>query len=55
MSKFVHLHNHSHYSILDATLTINELVTAAVADNQSAIAYGVMFGTIEFYGACKII
>lgn len=56
MSKFIHLHNHSHYSILDATPTINELVSAAVENNQSAIAltdHGVMFGTIEFYEACK--
>ena len=56
MSEFVHLHNHSHYSILDAITTIPELVEAAVNDGQKAIAltdHGVMFGTIEFYETCK--
>lgn len=52
MSGFVHLHNHTHYSILDALPTVKELVAAAVADSQPAIAltdHGVMYGTIEFY------
>ncbi len=52
MPQFVHLHNHSHYSILDALPTIKELVAAAVEDRQPAIAltdHGVMYGTIEFY------
>ena len=52
MSNFVHLHNHSHYSILDALPTIKELVAAAINDRQPAIAltdHGVMYGIIEFY------
>lgn len=52
MSNFVHLHTHSHYSILDALPTIKELVAAAVSDRQPAIAltdHGVMYGIIEFY------
>jgi len=56
MSDFVHLHNHTHYSILDAIVTVDEFVDAAVKDNQKAIAitdHGVMFGTIEFYEKCK--
>ena len=56
MSKFVHLHNHTHYSMLDAITTVDELVSAAVKDNQKAVAltdHGVMFGTIEFYEKCK--
>lgn len=56
MSEFIHLHNHTHYSILDAVPTPKELISKAVEDNQSAIAitdHGVMFGVIEFYKACK--
>jgi DNA polymerase-3 subunit alpha len=56
MKEFVHLHNHTHYSILDAIITTKELVEAAKNDNQKAVAltdHGVMFGTIEFYEECK--
>ncbi len=56
MKEFVHLHNHTHYSILDAVVNVKELVGAAVQDKQKAIAltdHGVMFGTIEFYEECK--
>ncbi len=56
MSDFVHLHNHSHYSILDAATTPKELVKAAVADGHPAVAltdHGVMYGVIEFYNAAK--
>jgi DNA polymerase III subunit alpha len=52
MSQFVHLHNHSHYSLLDAACRIDDLVHAAVEDNMPAVAltdHGVMFGAIEFY------
>jgi len=51
MSKFVHLHNHSHFSILDALTTPQELVDAAVADGHPAVAltdHGVMYGVYEF-------
>lgn len=51
MSKFIHLHNHTHYSILDALCTPKELVEAAIKDEQTAIAltdHGVMFGLMEF-------
>jgi DNA polymerase-3 subunit alpha len=51
MSKFIHLHNHTHYSILDALCTPKELVAAAIEDEQKAIAltdHGVMFGLMEF-------
>jgi DNA polymerase-3 subunit alpha len=51
MSKFIHLHNHSHYSVLDALTTPEELVIAAKADDQTAIAltdHGVLFGLMEF-------
>jgi DNA polymerase-3 subunit alpha len=52
MSGFVHLHNHSHYSLLDAACRIDDLIHAAVEDKMTAIAltdHGVMFGAIEFY------
>ena len=52
MPQFVHLHNHSHYSILDAACTPADLVAAAGEHNQPAIAltdHGVMFGIVEFY------
>lgn len=51
MSKFVHLHNHTHYSILDALTTPQELVDAAVSDGHPAVAltdHGVMYGVYEF-------
>ena len=56
MSDFVHLHNHTHYSLLDAACTPNQLITAAVADNQTSIAltdHGVMFGCYEFYKGAR--
>ncbi len=52
--KFVHLHNHSHYSLLDGALRIEDMVGRAKALGQSAIAisdHGNMFGVIEFYSA----
>ena len=52
MSDFIHLHNHSHYSLLDAASTINSLVDATVEHNMPAFAltdHGVMFGAVEFY------
>ncbi len=55
MSKFVHLHTHSHYSLLNALPKIPELVAAAKADEQDAIALtddGNMYGSIEFYKEC---
>ncbi len=55
MSKFVHLHTHSHYSLLNALPKIPELVAAAKADGQTAIALtddANMYGAIEFYKEC---
>lgn len=51
-SQFVHLHNHSHYSLLDGACRIDDLVQAAVDNKMPAVAltdHGVMFGAIEFY------
>ncbi|HMQ80570.1 MAG TPA: DNA polymerase III subunit alpha [Ignavibacteria bacterium] len=56
MSKFIHLHNHSHYSLLDAICTIEGLVNAAKEHNMPAIAltdHGVMYGSMEFYNKAK--
>ncbi len=53
---FVHLHNHTHYSLLDAVLKPHELVEAAKEAGQTAVAltdHGVMFGIVEFFKACK--
>ncbi|MDA3860234.1 MAG: DNA polymerase III subunit alpha [Melioribacteraceae bacterium] len=56
MSEFVHLHNHTHYSLQDAACTVDTLVNAAVENNQPAIAltdHGVMYGVSEFYKKAK--
>ncbi len=53
---FVHLHVHSHYSLLDGLPKIDELVAAASARGFSALAltdHGNMYGAIEFYEACE--
>jgi DNA polymerase III subunit alpha len=52
MTQFVHLHNHSDYSLLDGALRIDNLIAAAVAEKMPAVAltdHGVMYGAIEFY------
>ncbi len=56
MKDFIHLHNHTHYSLLDAICTVDGLVNAAVENNMSAVAitdHGVMYGAMEFYNKCK--
>ena len=53
---FVHLRTHSHFSLLHATPRPKQLVAAAVADGQRALALtdsGNLYGAIEFYKACK--
>lgn len=54
--KFIHLHNHSHYSILDAITTPKDLVKAAKEDGMEAIAltdHGVMYGLMDFQKQAK--
>lgn len=49
---FVHLHNHSDYSLLDGACKIKDLVKRAVKNNMDALAitdHGNMFGSINFY------
>lgn len=56
MPDFVHLHNHSHYSLLDGASTIEGLIKSAVEQKMPAVAltdHGVMFGAIEFYKKAK--
>jgi len=56
MSRFVHLHVHTQYSILDGQASIPKLVDKAMADGQPGIAvtdHGDMFGIKEFYNYVK--
>ena len=53
---FVHLHCHSHYSLLDGLPKIDEMIARAKEQNSSALAltdHGVMYGAIEFYQKAK--
>ncbi|TGE32232.1 DNA polymerase III subunit alpha [Desulfosporosinus sp. Sb-LF] len=55
-SRFVHLHNHTEFSLLDGAARINNLVRRAVDLKMPALAitdHGVMYGVIDFYKACK--
>ncbi len=56
MSKFVHLHIHSEYSLLDGANRIKDLPVRAKELGMDAIAltdHGAMYGVIDFYKACK--
>src|SRR5665213_2031167 len=53
---FVHLHNHTEYSMLDGAARVEEMVLAAKADGQRAIGitdHGNLYGVIDFYEACR--
>ena len=53
---FVHLHNHSEYSLLDGACRIPDMVRWAVENNSPALAltdHGNMFGAIEFYKTAR--
>ncbi len=55
MSKFVHLHNHSHYSLLEALPKIPDLVKKAKKLGMESLALtdaGNLYGAIEFYKEC---
>lgn len=54
--KFVHLHTHSHYSLLDGLIKIDDLVKVVKESGATYAAltdHGVMYGVIEFYQKCK--
>lgn len=53
---FVHLHNHTHFSLLDGLSRPRDCVKIAKEQGSPAIAitdHGVMYGVIEFYKAAK--
>ena len=52
IDRFVHLHNHSEYSLLDGACRTREMVAEAKAHGMAALAltdHGSLFGAIEFY------
>jgi DNA polymerase-3 subunit alpha len=54
--KFVHLHTHTHYSLLDGLTRVDELVERTKELGMEAVAitdHGVMYGVIEFYQKAK--
>jgi DNA polymerase III subunit alpha len=51
---FAHLHVHSEFSMLDGAARVEDMVAAATADGQPAIAitdHGVLYGVVDFYKA----
>jgi len=53
---FIHLHVHTHYSLLNALPTPKELAKAAKDDGQDALAItdaGALYGAIDFIKACQ--
>ena len=53
---FVHLHNHTEYSLLDGASRIPAMVQRAAELEMPAVAltdHGVMYGAIHFYKACR--
>ena len=53
---FVHLHNHTEFSLLDGASRIGAMVQRAAELEMPALAltdHGVMYGAITFYKACK--
>lgn len=54
--KFVHLHTHSHYSLLDGLAKIDDLVERAKELGMEALAltdHGNLYGAVEFYSKAK--
>ena len=55
MTNFIHLHTHSHYSLLDGLSKIDDMVKLAKEHGMTAIGltdHGAMYGVIDFYTAC---
>ncbi len=55
-SDFVHLHNHTHYSLLDGLTKVPELVKFVKDDGMKAVAvtdHGTMSGLVELYKECN--
>jgi DNA polymerase III alpha subunit len=56
VADFTHLHVHSEYSLLDGQSRLKKLIAAARAGGMNALAltdHGAMYGSLEFYKACK--
>src|SRR3989344_3625075 len=56
MTKFTHLHTHSHYSLLDGLPKIPELLDYVKELGMDSVAltdHGVMYGAVEFYKEAK--
>ncbi len=52
MSEFIHLHNHTEYSLLDGAIRIPQLISQTKEYGQPAVAitdHGVLYGMIKFY------
>lgn len=55
-SDFVHLHNHTHYSLLDGLTKIPDLVRFVKEQGMEAVAvtdHGTMSGLVELYKVCN--
>jgi DNA polymerase III subunit alpha len=53
---FVHLHTHSHYSLLDGLVKIDDLIKEVVRYEMPALAltdHGNLYGAVEFYKKAK--
>lgn len=53
---FVHLHNHTQYSLLDGACRVDRMVKLALEMNMPAVAitdHGNLFGVIDFYNSAK--
>jgi DNA polymerase-3 subunit alpha len=56
MAKFTHLHVHSHYSLLDGTAKIDDLLNYVKELGMNSVAltdHGVMYGAVEFFKKAK--
>ena len=56
MSNFVHLHNHSDFSLLDSAASIPRYIAKCKEYGMNALAltdHGNMYGAVTFYKACK--
>ena len=55
-ASFVHLHQHTEYSMLDGAARVKDVVACAAEDGQPAIAitdHGNMYGILDFYKECR--
>ena len=55
MEQFVHLHNHTEFSLLDGAIRVGDLVKETKNRGWKAVAitdHGNMYGALQFYTAC---